>query len=327
MNRKINRSVNLLGLLSGITLLMITCIVGCQKSEIQNSVRSSQPAVKLRSAASSITSTSLGNGVNLQPSYYCSGDENLGWPLMNQYSKITTVRIELDPSTSSTISDFTRWISEAIANGKKVIATFHEYGGSDSLADIMTAANWWKANYAALSANGAFTINLINEWGDHNLTTQQYADAYNQAISVVRQVYSGPIVCDIPGWGQEFHKAADASPLIIDQNIIFSAHVYTSAYDSQTGTPTNANLDYLAASGRPCIVGEFGSGGNGSADWSGLVDHAKTLGWPIIGWAWNGDGTKRNPMNMISPFWGARNACGTTTFTTSSYFNTIYNKL
>jgi hypothetical protein len=147
MNRKIIQPTSTLGFLSSLTLLMVTSMMGCQKSADHTALPSNSK-LSLRSVASTTIATtttiSLGNGVNLQPSYYCSGDENLGWPLMNQYAKITTVRIELDPSTSSTISDFARWISEAIANGKKVIATFHEYGGSDSVTDIMTAANCGK---------------------------------------------------------------------------------------------------------------------------------------------------------------------------------------
>jgi hypothetical protein len=167
----------------------------------------------------------------------------------------------------------------------------------------------------------------MNEWGDHSITATQYASAYNNAISIVRQVYSGSIICDIPGWGQEFHVAADASPLITDNNIVFSAHIYPGAFDSFNGTPTTANLDYLGNAGRPCIVGEFGSEGRGSADWSGLVDYAKSKSWTVMGWAWNGDGSKPVKMNMINPYWGDRNVCGTTTYTVTTYFNTIYNKL
>ena len=75
------------------------------------------------------------------------------------------------------------------------------------------------------------------------------------------------------------------------------------------------------------MVGEFGSNGTGKANWSGLVDYAKLNGWSVIGWAWNGDGSKPTKMNMISPYWGDRNACGVTNYTLTSYFNTIYNKL
>lgn len=314
-----------------VSAILLALIVGC--SETNDVIVENPGAVSTITKTSELNKTagrtgSFNNGVNLQPAYYCNGDQNLGWALMNQYSKIQTVRIEYDNSTSSTVSDLSRWIREAQSNGKTVIATFHRYGGSNDVANILEAANFWKTNYSTLSAGGAFTINMINEWGDHNITSQAYADAYNQAIAIVRQVYSGAIICDIPGWGQETHTAADASKLIKDTNIIFSAHIYPSAWNSRTGKNlVAADLDYLNTCGRPCMVGEFGPYARGSADWSGLVDHAKALGWTVIGWAWNGDGTKPNKMNMASPYWGDNSGCSTSSFTKSSYFDIIYNKL
>lgn len=267
-----------------------------------------------------------GCGVNLQPSYYCSGDMDLGWALMDNYSDIKTLRIELDTSTNSTIDDFTRWISEANDNGYDVIATYHYASelGSNDPNELLAAANWWVNNWDTLSSAGSFTVNLMNEWGDHSLTSQEYADAYNAAIDTVRQVYDGPIICDIPGWGQETHTAAYASPDIEDEDIIFSVHIYTNGWNGKAGHPLcAADLDYLETAGRPCMVGEFGSGGGGSVDWSALVDHARGKGWSVIGWCWNGDG---GDMNMIEPFW-KNHPCNTTSYTESAYFDTIYDKL
>jgi hypothetical protein len=270
----------------------------------------------------------LGDGVNLQASYFCSGDMNLGWNLMNENGNIKSVRIEMDPGEQASVPDFTRWIKEANDNGYQVIATYHNWqdNGSPDPTTLMTAANWWKDNYSQLSTAGPFTVNLMNEWGNHDVDAQEYADAYNQAISVVRGFYSGPIICDIPGWGQETHVAATASPLINDNNIILSVHIYPSAYNQVTGNWMQmSDLDYLGNAGRPVLVGEFGSkASSGSADWSALVDHAKSKGWTVIGWAWNGDGSP-DPMNMISPYWG--NNCNVTSYSRTSYFNTVYDKL
>lgn len=266
-----------------------------------------------------------GCGVNLQPSYYCSGDMDLGWDLMDNYSDIKTLRIELDPGTPSTIDDFVRWINEANNNNYDVIATYHNHQelGSNDLNTLLAAADWWVDNWDTLSTAGSFTVNLMNEWGDHSITSEDYADAYNAAIDTVRQVYYGPIICDIPGWGQETHTAADASPNIVDDDIIFSVHIYTNGWNGKAGHPScAADLDYLEAAGRPCMVGEFGNGGSGSVDWSGLVDHARGKGWSVIGWCWNGDGSG---MNMISPYWG--DDCNSTSYTESAYFDTIYDKL
>ena len=266
----------------------------------------------------------LYNGVNLQPSYYCSGDQDLGWSLLKNYPKIKSVRIELeDPSKGSDMNDFKRWISEAQQQGKSVIATYHRYNylGSNDPSVLLNAAYWWRDNYKTLGGN--FFINIMNEWGDHSISTQAYANAYNQAISIIRQVYSGPLIVDLPGWGQEFYKAADASYSMPDKNLVFSAHIYPQAYDSVSNSaPTNQNIDYLHKTGRPCIFGEFGTDYSSGANWSGLVDHAKSLGWNVFGWAWNGDG---GSMNMISPSWSQ--SCSTHNYSPSSYFDVIYAKL
>lgn len=263
-----------------------------------------------------------GDGVNLQPSYFNNGDVDLGWNLMNPHSKIQTVRIEIEPDEGVSLSTMQRWISEANQNGYNVIATCHNYqfNGSDDVNALINSANWWRDNYSSLAQSGNFTVNLMNEWGSHSQTPTSYANAYNQAIGIVRQVYSGPIIIDIPGWGQETQVAQEASGLISDNNIIYSIHIYNSGF-VQYGAGRwmiNADLDVLASSGRPVIVGEFGSQRTGGADWSALVDHAKTKGWTILGWAWNGDG---EGMNMTQPMWPA------TPKSLTSEFYTVYDKL
>ena len=269
----------------------------------------------------------FGNGVNLQPSYYNGGNADLGWTLMNQNTKIKTVRIEVEPGQETNAK---RWISEAKANGKTVIVTYHKSSvlGSDNAGEVTTAANWWKNNYNSLG--GGFTINLINEWGSHNITSNNFASTYNSAISIIRSVYSGNIIIDIPGYGQETRTAAEAvkgtnGTKINDTKIILSAHIYPGAYNQgRSRYMINADLDELATAGRSCILGEFGSIGGSGANWTGLVDYAKGKGWTVLGWAWGGDGLG---MNMISPQFQAYTAGSPKTYTKSSYFNTVYNKL
>ena len=208
------------------------------------------------------------------------------------------------------VSDFTRWIKEANINGYQVIATCSAYNnGSQDPATLMNAANWWKKNYSALSTDSSF-INLMNEWGDHyrvddenTVDAQKYADAYNNAIPVIRETgYSGPIICDISGFGQETHIAAAASPLINDNNIIFSVHIYPSAYNYVTGNWMQvSDLDHLGNAGRPVIIGEFGSKASkgGKANWSAFVGNSNQKAGLLL----DGPGMETiQKMNMISPF-------------------------
>lgn len=270
-----------------------------------------------------------GNGVNLQPSYYNGGNCDLGWNLMKANTKIKTVRIEIEPNQ---VTNAKRWIAEAKANGYTVIATYHKSTvlGSDNTAELTAAANWWKANYATLG--GGFVINLMNEWGSHNITASNFAAAYNNAISIVRTVYSGRIIVDIPGYGQETATAACAvkgcatgQTKINDTNIILSAHIYPGAYNQGKGRYMNtSDIDDLASSGRVCIIGEFGPIGGSGADWYGITNYAKSKGWTLLGWAWGGDGLG---MNMITPQFQVYTAGSPKTYSKSSYFNTVYNLL
>ncbi|MCD9576243.1 glycoside hydrolase family 5 protein [Flavobacterium soyae] len=317
--------------------LSISLLTGCEESETDQTAAAAKtetteaPSV-LNSGLTSKTGSTfgdIGNGVNLQPSYYNSGNCDLGWNLMKQNTKIKTVRIEVEPGQETNAK---RWISEAKSNGFTVIVSYHKSSvlGSDSTSELNAAATWWKNYYSYLGGN--FIINLTNEWGSHNITPSAYASAYNTAITEVRKVYSGTIIIDIPGWGQETATAACAvkgcstgQTKINDTKIILSAHIYPGAYNQAKGRYMNtSDIDDLASSGRQCMIGEFGNSGGSGADWSGIVDYAKNKGWTVLGWAWNGDG---GSMNMITPQFQSYTSGSAKTYYKSSYFDIVYNKL
>ncbi len=240
------------------------------------------------------------NGVNIQASYYNNGQVNMAWDLMKTYPEIEAVRIEIEPYRAY---QATHWIKEAHENGYQVIATYHDsdFLGTDSLEELMRAANWWKTNFINLSSSGPIIINVMNEWGSHSIDPEDYASAYNEAIAEIRTVYDGRLIIDVPGFGQATKIAADAYPLIEDEDITFSAHIYTTAYNiDQNRWLTAEDMTYLEDSGAKCMVGEFCNPSQGGADWCTIIDHCYQNGWPLFGWAWNGDGQK---MNMIEPHW------------------------
>eukprot|EP01034_Spumella_vulgaris_P023979 gene23979-30265_t len=166
----------------------------------------------------------------------------------------------------------------------------------------------------------------MNEWGSHDLSSSDYATAYQKAISKIRSVYDGYIIIDCPGWGQESATAAAAvkSGALWDTNIILSMHVYPNGWNQKKGHAVDrSDVDDLMSAGRPCIIGEFGIEGSGGVDVSGVVNYAKSQSWSVIGWAWNGDGG--SVMNMVSPAWSAD--ANANNFQQSSYFNVVYNLL
>jgi len=286
-------------------------------------------------AASSAGAADFGDGVNIQTAYYNGGRPTVNWAEMRKSdagSRIKTIRIEIEPDKAAQGKEF---IAQAHAHGYAVIATYHKSTvlGSDDPGELLAAANWWRRHYADLRKAGPFTVNLMNEWGSHDLTPDQYARSYNEAIRIVRGAYGGPLIIDIPGWGQETAVAACAvkgaskgcpnAAKLEDKNILLSVHVYSSGWNRAKGHALRKeDLDDLASAGRPCLIGEFGSKERGRADWSGIVDHAKALGWPVLGWAWNGDGGE---MNMVSPSWAKKP--GAASFQPNDYFGVIYAKL
>lgn len=258
----------------------------------------------------------FGNGVNIQPSYYNNGNVTIGWDLMHSYSQIKTIRIEIEPDK---VLQGKEWISQAKSNGYEVIATYHNYNllGSDDPNVLLNAANWWVQNYYTLSSSGDFTVNLMNEWGSHNQNPYSYADAYNKAINTLRSVYSGYVIIDIPGWGQESKTAADASSMLSDSKIILSAHVYPGGWNNgHNNWVQPSDMDELKSTGRPCIIGEYGTRGDGSCNVNECVNRAKALGFQsVLAWAWNGDG---GDMNMVSPSWSQNSQ--SSQYSPTSYF-------
>lgn len=224
----------------------------------------------------------------------------MGWELMKNYPEIEAVRIEIEPYR---LQQARTWIREAHENGYQVIATYHDSKqlGSDSTTELMKAAHWWQTNYEVLSDSGPIIINIMNEWGSHSITPVDYADAYNQAISMIRTVYDGSLIVDVPGFGQATKIAADAYPYFDDQGIVYSVHIYSSAFSVEDNRwLSHEDLAYLDATGADCMVGEFCDTSLGGSDWCSMIDDCYANGWPLFGWAWNGDG---RDMNMITPHW------------------------
>ncbi len=240
------------------------------------------------------------NGVNIQASYYNRGNVTIGWDLMDDYPEIQAVRIEIEPDR---VNQAINWIKEAQNSGYQVIATYHKSTqlGTNNLAHLQAATRWWMNNYALLASNGPIIINVMNEWGGHDIAPDTYAAAYNEAIEELRTIYSGTFIVDLPGFGNNTKIVAEAYDLFLDQNIIFSAHIYSGSFNVAANRWLNiSDLELLQATGAKCMIGEFCNGNNGGADWCRMVDYAVAQQWPIFGWAWNGDG---RGMNMVSPSW------------------------
>jgi len=323
---------NLLSTITFISLIFISCFHNDKIAE------KSDPQKVKPIIADSVNHLDfvIGNGVNLQPSYYNNGQVDFAWPLMQSKDKIKTVRLEIEPDRVLQAVD---WIRQASKAGYTIIATYHKAKilGSDDPAQVEQAATWWQQNYGQLIGglqrdrkgvidSSRLLINLINEWGSHNMTPESYAATYNAAIATIRTFYNNYIIIDIPGWGQETYTAYQACktshPRITDPKIVLSADIYRSGYNQGRGhTLQPKDLEDMQNTGYPCIIGEFGTG-QGPCQWDSCVAYAKKLGWPLIAWCWNGDG---GTMNMVTPAWKQAASAGSYAFT--AYFDSVYQQL
>ena len=84
-----------LGLLA-VSLLFTQCKKN-EQSKSQDQAPTPKAAAKVSLTRSPTSGYLYGHGVNLQPSYYNNGNVNFGWSLMKSYTKIKTVRIEVEP--------------------------------------------------------------------------------------------------------------------------------------------------------------------------------------------------------------------------------------
>ena len=84
---------------------------------------------------------------------------------------------------------------------------------------------------------------------------------------------------------------------LTDANIIPSLHVYPGSWNQyKKRGMTTADVDTLASAGRSLVIGEFGGTGTGKTDWKGVVRYAKSKGYTVLAWAWNGDGNPSSNM-------------------------------
>jgi mannan endo-1,4-beta-mannosidase len=100
--------------------------------------------------------------------------------------------------------------------------------------------------------------------------------------------------------------------------VVLSAHIYPESWNQAAGHSVQpSDMDVLAGSGKPCIVGEYGTHtGQGPVNVISVVNRAKQVGcWAVLAWAWNGDG---GSLNMVNPTWGQNPKSGY--YSESSYF-------
>jgi mannan endo-1,4-beta-mannosidase len=154
----------------------------------------------------------------------------------------------------------------------------------------------------------ALLVNIANEAGNDDVTTQQFLSGYQSAITTLRNAgIKTPLVIDAKGCGKDLDVLVPTAASLIahdpDHNIMFSVHPYWSKVDVQTVQPTFIKDQLKKASDNniPLILGELcGYGGwpgpgepntasceeKGSIDYTALLTEAAANNIGYLVWEW-----------------------------------------
>jgi mannan endo-1,4-beta-mannosidase len=153
---------------------------------------------------------------------------------------------------------------------------------------VAQASDWKRLNRYLI-------VNIANEWGPSN--SAAWRDAYMSAIGRLRQAgYTGPILIDSGGCGQDIHDLLDYSTAVFqsdpEKNVIFALHVYGNAQRSLDENWYQQLADLAASAGMVFIIGEFGPGKNigpspTSVPPGEVIMAAERAGLGWLAWAWD----------------------------------------
>jgi mannan endo-1,4-beta-mannosidase len=141
-------------------------------------------------------------------------------------------------------------------------------------------------------------LNIANEWGDHNTTSEYWRDAYMQAIDSLRKAgYRTTIVIDASGWGQNLQPILDYGKELLEydpqHNVLFSVHMYGSWNDPEK---IKSELQKAYDAELPMIVGEFGYNYNNGennlkckVDQQVVLETCHKLQYGYLPWSWSGN--------------------------------------
>ena len=189
----------------------------------------------------------------------------------------------------------------------------HDVTGSPQKERLLAMAEWYSqpARAAMLKKYERYLLlNIANEWGDHQVSSDHWLDSYTAAVKTMRDAgFVTTIVVDAPGWGQNItpfiergNDLIKADPL---HNILLSVHMYGSWNDPDK---IRNDLKTCRKLKLPVIVGEFGynsDDGNNNlgckADHRVILDTCNKLKYGYMPWSWTGNNAANQWLNLVSP--------------------------
>lgn len=207
----------------------------------------------------------------------------------------------------------------------KMIPIVEMHDATCNLNALSNVVNYWiQPDILAIvkKYEHAMLVNIANEAGDYDVTTNQFLTAYQNAITTLRNAgIRAPLIIDAPDCGKNLELIVPIASTLIQfdpqHNLMFSAHPYWSITDGATPLFIKGQLDNAANNNVPLILGELcGFGGwpgegqdaaksceqNGAVDYQSLLLESSKhkIGWLV--WEWGpGNGFYDGPTVVLCP--------------------------
>jgi mannan endo-1,4-beta-mannosidase len=213
------------------------------------------------------------------------------WGIQNDRGQDT------DPAVLDTL------ISTSIANGLLPMIELHDATGKFNLLDSLV--DYWVRPAVVNVINShsqALLVNIGNEVGDDQVSTQQFISGYTNAVQRMRNAnIHTPLVIDAPDFGKSLDVLNESAATLLnadpDHNLIFSVHLYWGISDGANAQFITDHLNAAVALNYPLIVGEFSQWGafngnqsicegDGECDYRTIVEQTRQLGIGWYAWEW-----------------------------------------
>lgn len=232
---------------------------------------------------------------------------------LDEISSIGSNTVRIVWQTRGNDQELERIIKRCIELRMIPMVELHDVTGSPSKERLVAMAQWYsKAERVAMlkQYEKYLLLNIANEWGDHQVSSDHWLDSYTEAVNIMRNAgYNLTIVVDAPGWGQNITPFIERGKDLIKadplHNILLSVHMYGSWNDPEK---IKKDLKACRKLKLPLIVGEFGynsdEGNNNlgcKADHKVILETCNKLKYGYIPWSWTGNNAENQWLDLVSP--------------------------
>jgi chitodextrinase len=210
--------------------------------------------------------------------------------------------------TKTSLAELQSLIKLCEDNKLVAIVEVHDATGSDSIADLEKAAQYWiEVKNALVGHEKTVILNIANEWGG-KWDGANWKNGYTKVIPTIRNAgIKNTIMVDCAGWGQypqsifDYGKEVAQSDTL--KNTMFSIHMYE--YAGGTADVVKSNINSALNIGYPVCIGEFGiKHTNGDVDEQTIMSYCTEKSVGYLGWSWKGNNDSLSYLDMASDWAG-----------------------